>query len=46
MGERNKRRKEQRKGNMSEINTNKKFLGELIAYFPLKRHGPHRKQNN
>jgi hypothetical protein len=25
-------------------NINKKFWDELIAYFPLIRHGPHRKQ--
>jgi hypothetical protein len=25
---------------------NKKFWEELIAYFPLIRHGPHRKRNN
>jgi hypothetical protein len=24
----------------------KKFWEELIAYFPLIRHGPHKKQNN
>jgi hypothetical protein len=30
-------------GNTTNINTNKKFWEDLIAYFPLIRHGPHRK---
>jgi hypothetical protein len=29
---------------MEKLEENKKFWEELIAYFPLIRHGPHRKR--
>jgi hypothetical protein len=30
----------------NDIKINKKFWEEVIAYFTLIRHGPHRKRNN
>jgi hypothetical protein len=33
-------------GGLFSVRRNKKFWEELIAYFPLIRHGPHRKRNN